>query len=71
MLFAGALTIDFNMLKAQKWEIGMLASLSTIVSTVLIAFILYYFCNFCIWICLFFIAYSLARLFLPAIRLLS
>ncbi|MDE3400486.1 cation:proton antiporter [Coxiella burnetii] len=46
LLFAGALTIDFNMLKAQKWEIGMLASLSTIVSTVLIAFILYYFLQF-------------------------
>ena len=42
LLFAGALTIDFNSLKSQKWEIATLASVSTISSAGLIAFILFY-----------------------------
>lgn len=36
LLFAGALTIDFNALKNQRWEIGTLASISTIASTLII-----------------------------------
>ncbi len=42
LLFAGALTIDFNSLKSQKWEIVTLASVSTISSACLIATALFY-----------------------------
>lgn len=42
LLFAGALNIDLNDLRDQKWEIGILSSLGTIASTVLIGFICYY-----------------------------
>lgn len=37
LLFAGALTIDFDALRDQKWEIGLLASFSTLASTALVA----------------------------------
>jgi CPA1 family monovalent cation:H+ antiporter len=37
LLFAGALTIDIETLREQKWEIGLLASFSTLASTALIA----------------------------------
>lgn len=42
LLFAGALTIDYESLKTQKWEIGTLASISTICSTVLVGLTAYY-----------------------------
>ena len=42
LLFAGAMRIDVNRLFAQKWEIGTLAFLGTIASTILIATIIYY-----------------------------
>lgn len=42
LLFAGALHIDINQLKSQKWEIAVLATLSTLASTLLIATLTYY-----------------------------
>lgn len=42
LLFAGSLTIDFSLLKSRKWEIGILASISTIASTLLIGTAVYY-----------------------------
>lgn len=42
LLFAGSLTIDSSILKTRKWEIGILASLSTIASTLLVATAIYY-----------------------------
>lgn len=42
LLFAGALNVDINQLKNQKWEIGVLAILSTIVSTLLVGVLTYY-----------------------------
>lgn len=42
LLFAGSLTVDFNSLKSQKWEIGILASFSTVASTVIIGLLAYY-----------------------------
>ena len=41
LLFAGALTVDFDLLKSQKWEIGTLASISTIISTLIIGGVSY------------------------------
>lgn len=43
LLFAGALTIDINSLRERKWEIAVLASFSTIASTVMIGGIVFYF----------------------------
>ena len=42
LLFAGSLSIDFSILKSRKWEIGILASLSTIASALLIGIAIYY-----------------------------
>lgn len=42
LLFAGALNVDFDELKAAKWEIAVLATVGTIVSTFLIATLSYY-----------------------------
>ncbi len=42
LLFAGALGIDYESLKNQKWEIGILASLSTVCSTLIIGLGAYY-----------------------------
>lgn len=42
LLFAGALTIDINSLKQQKWVIGILSSVSTIASTLLLGTLVYY-----------------------------
>lgn len=42
LLFAGALTIDFYTLRSQKWEIATLASISTIVSTLMIGTLAFY-----------------------------
>ena len=42
LLFAGALSIDLDTLKSHKWEIGTLASVSTIASALLIGMLSYY-----------------------------
>ena len=41
LLFAGSLNVDVKELKAAKWEILVLSTLSTIVSTFIIAGVLY------------------------------
>lgn len=41
LLFAGALHVDMNALIKQKWEISVLATLSTIVSTLLVGYLTY------------------------------
>lgn len=43
LLFAGALTVDINDLKRHRWEVAVLASLGTLVSTVVIGTGIYYF----------------------------
>lgn len=42
LLFAGALRIDINHLFEQKWEIGILAFVGTIVSAILVGSLIYY-----------------------------
>ena len=42
LLFAGSLTIDFQALKSQKWEIGTLATISTVASAFIIGTLVYY-----------------------------
>jgi len=42
LLFAGALTVDINNLKKYKWEVGILATLSTIASAFLVGTAIYY-----------------------------
>lgn len=42
LLFASALNIDMRYMRTQKWEIGMLAFLGTLASTLLISLIIYY-----------------------------
>ena len=42
LLFAGALTIDLDTLKSLKWEIGILASISTIISAFIIGYLMFY-----------------------------
>ena len=42
LLFAGALTVDISHLKNQKWEVGVLASMSTIASAILVGTLSYY-----------------------------
>lgn len=42
LLFAGALRIDINHLKKQKWEIGILAGIGTIVSAFLVGTLAFY-----------------------------
>jgi CPA1 family monovalent cation:H+ antiporter len=42
LLFAGSLRIDIAHLKDQKWEIAVLALIGTIVSTLLVAILIYY-----------------------------
>lgn len=42
LLFAGSLTIDISQLKKQKWDIAILATISVLISAVLIAFAIYY-----------------------------
>ncbi len=42
LLFAGSLRIDIAYLKDQKWEIAVLALIGTIVSTLLVAVLIYY-----------------------------
>ena len=42
LLFAGSLSIDFNLLKKHQIEIGTLASLSTIASTLIIGTVIFY-----------------------------
>lgn len=42
LLFAGAMHIDLSILKSEKWEIGLLASFSTVASTLIVGAIIYY-----------------------------
>lgn len=42
LLFAGSLSVELQAFKELKWDIGILATLSTIVSTILIGFACYY-----------------------------
>ncbi len=42
LLFAGSLTVDLTDLMNKRWEIGILASIGTIASAVLIGFLTYY-----------------------------
>lgn len=42
LLFAGAMTVDFDLLKSNRWEIATLSTLSTIASCLLIAAGVYY-----------------------------
>jgi monovalent cation:H+ antiporter, CPA1 family len=42
LLFAGAFTVDFETLKQNKWEIGTLASISTIASAFIVGILTYY-----------------------------
>ena len=42
LLFAGSLSIDFSTLKTRQWEIGTLASLSTIASALIVGTLIYY-----------------------------
>lgn len=42
LLFAGSLTIDISQLKKQKWDIAILATITVLISAVLIAIALYY-----------------------------
>lgn len=43
LLFAGALTIDLNALKSNKWEVATLATIGTILSAFIISSCVYYF----------------------------
>lgn len=42
LLFAGAMHIDLSILKSEKWEIGILASFSTVASMLITGFSIYY-----------------------------
>jgi monovalent cation:H+ antiporter, CPA1 family len=42
LLFAGALHVDLSELKAYRWQVGLLAVLGTMISTVLVGFGLWY-----------------------------
>jgi CPA1 family monovalent cation:H+ antiporter len=46
LLFAGAMHVDLSELRSYKWQIGMLAVIGTLTSTVLIGFALWYFLPF-------------------------
>ena len=45
LLFAGALHVDFGLLKGQKWAIALMASIGVVISTVVIGFLLYFIVN--------------------------
>jgi CPA1 family monovalent cation:H+ antiporter len=45
LLFAGALHVDFDLMKGQKWAIGVLATLGVIISTVIAGFGVYLACR--------------------------
>ena len=47
LLFAAALSVEIKTFKELKWDIGILATLSTIASTLIIGFACYYGCHFC------------------------
>ncbi|HEC75389.1 MAG TPA: sodium:proton antiporter, partial [Methylophaga aminisulfidivorans] len=49
LLFAGALEIDLNLLRNQRWEITILALFSTLLSTVLIGYGSYWVLNLAGW----------------------
>lgn len=42
LLFAGAINIDIQELKKQKWEVGILATVSTLASTLIVGAVMYY-----------------------------
>lgn len=42
LLFAGSLTVDVSLLKKQKWEIGVLATIGVVASTFLVGFAIYF-----------------------------
>jgi len=42
LLFAGSLSVDFSILKSRKWEIGILATISTVASVLIIGTLTYY-----------------------------
>jgi len=42
LLFAGSLTVDISLLKKQKWEIAILATIGVIASTFLVGIIIYF-----------------------------
>lgn len=46
LLFAGSLNLDLKALKESKWEIGILASLSTVMSTFLVGILSFYLLKF-------------------------
>lgn len=41
LLFAGAFTVDLDLLKQQRWQIGILASVSTVASALIIGYLAY------------------------------
>jgi CPA1 family monovalent cation:H+ antiporter len=43
LLFAGGMHIDGSILKSEKWEIGLLSAFSTVASTFIVGFVIYYF----------------------------
>lgn len=43
MLFAGALHLDFSRLRAEKWEVSILAVVGTLLSTAVVALLTFYF----------------------------
>lgn len=45
LLFAGALHVDFGLLKGQKWAIALMASIGVVISTLVIGFLLYFIVN--------------------------
>lgn len=46
LLFAGSLTIDISQLKKQKWDIAVLATLTVIASTFIVAILIFYLTHF-------------------------
>ncbi len=42
LLFAGAFTVDLDLLKQQRWQIGVLASVSTVASALIVGYLAYY-----------------------------
>jgi monovalent cation:H+ antiporter, CPA1 family len=45
LLFAGALHVDFDHMKGQKWAIGIMASIGVVISTAIAGFGIYYACQ--------------------------
>ncbi|MDQ0326716.1 CPA1 family monovalent cation:H+ antiporter [Rhodopseudomonas julia] len=45
LLFAGALHVDFGLLRSERWAVGLMASLGVLISTVIIGFGFYFGAN--------------------------